>query len=151
MSKKRAFVRYTKQGKLIPGSLIVTTNGDYPDKSATWKEVSTDLCCDDGEQCINLPLTFTTTIDGFPLESGCRGIVEFKCNGVKIWEIRPPVPAGASFEGFVDALNNNYGWVGIFSVIGRGETLRLEMNGDLTKVLCPIGELTMTCRVACIP
>ena len=150
MSKKRAFVRYTKQGKLIPGSLIVTTNGDYPDKSATWNEVPTDLCCDDGEQCINLPLTFTTTIDGFPLNDGCWGIVEFKCNGVKIWEIRPAVPAGASFEEFVDALNNDYSWVGIFSLIDS-DVIRLEMNGDLTKALCPIGELTMIGSVFCVP
>ena len=45
MSKKRGFVRYTKKGKLVPGSLVVTTSGGYPDKSSTWKEVPTDLCC----------------------------------------------------------------------------------------------------------
>lgn len=70
MSKKRAFVRYTKTGKLIPGSLIVTTNGGYPDKSSTWKEVDYDLCCGGGgcnnctpgtiglSQTFNRPLTF---------------------------------------------------------------------------------------------
>jgi len=47
MSKKRAFVRYTKSGKIVPGSLIITTNGGYPDKSSLWKEVNTDLCCND--------------------------------------------------------------------------------------------------------
>lgn len=44
MSKKRAFIRYTKKGKLIPGSLILT-NGTYP-KDGTYLEVNADLCCD---------------------------------------------------------------------------------------------------------
>lgn len=44
MSKKRAFVRYTKQGKLIPGSLIVTTSGGYP-INGLYQEVPMDLCC----------------------------------------------------------------------------------------------------------
>jgi hypothetical protein len=48
MSKQRAFVKYTKQGKIIPGSLIVTTRGGYPNKTgAIWREVSMNLCCDD--------------------------------------------------------------------------------------------------------
>jgi hypothetical protein len=47
MSKQRAFVKYTKQGKIIPGSLIVTTEGGYPNKTgAIWREVSMNLCCD---------------------------------------------------------------------------------------------------------
>ena len=49
MSKKRAFVRYTKSGEIVPGSLIITTNGGYPDKSSLWKEVTVDQCCDGGE------------------------------------------------------------------------------------------------------
>ena len=39
MAKKRAFVRYTKRGTLIPGSLIVTTQGGYP-KDGIYKEVA---------------------------------------------------------------------------------------------------------------
>jgi hypothetical protein len=46
MSKQRAFVRYTKSGKIVPGSMIVT-NGDYPKGPAVWKEVSTNICCED--------------------------------------------------------------------------------------------------------
>ncbi len=37
--KKRAFARYTKKGQLVSGSLVVTTNGGYPDKTSLWKEV----------------------------------------------------------------------------------------------------------------
>ena len=44
MSKKRAFVKYTKAGKLIPGSLIITTSGGYP-TDGLYKEVDVDRCC----------------------------------------------------------------------------------------------------------
>ena len=42
--KKRAFVRYSKQGKIVPGSLILTS-GSFPQGSSTWNEVPADLCC----------------------------------------------------------------------------------------------------------
>jgi hypothetical protein len=45
MSKKRAFVRYTKSGEIVPGSLVITTSGGYPDKTSLWQEVKVDLCC----------------------------------------------------------------------------------------------------------
>lgn len=43
--KKRAFVRYSKQGKVVPGSLILT-GGSFPKGPSTWKEVPADLCCE---------------------------------------------------------------------------------------------------------
>jgi hypothetical protein len=46
MAKQRAFVRYTKSGKIVPGSMIIT-QGSYPEGPALWAEVVTDLCCDD--------------------------------------------------------------------------------------------------------
>lgn len=45
MSKERAFVRYTKAGKIVPGSLILT-QGSYPNGPGLWKEITTDLCCE---------------------------------------------------------------------------------------------------------
>lgn len=42
--KKRAFVRYSKKGKLVPGSLIIT-NGSYPDGPSLWLEIPADICC----------------------------------------------------------------------------------------------------------
>jgi hypothetical protein len=44
MSKQRAFVKYTKSGRIIPGSLIITTNGGYP-RDGPYHEVPTNLCC----------------------------------------------------------------------------------------------------------
>lgn len=45
MSKQRGFVRYTKAGNIVPGSLILT-NGSYPSGPGLWKEITTDLCCE---------------------------------------------------------------------------------------------------------
>lgn len=45
MSKQRAFVRYIKSGNIVPGSLILT-NGSYPSGPGLWKEITTDLCCE---------------------------------------------------------------------------------------------------------
>lgn len=53
MSKKHAFVKYTKKGQLIPGSLVITEG--YPKETANgvWEEVPVNLfCCD--------PITTTT-------------------------------------------------------------------------------------------
>lgn len=57
MSKKRAFVRYSKQGKIVPGSLILT-GGSFPNGPSTWKEVPADLCCDGGGGCEECEATF---------------------------------------------------------------------------------------------
>ncbi len=43
MSKQKAFVRYTKNGRIIPGSLIMSY--DYP-KPGLWAQVLTNICCD---------------------------------------------------------------------------------------------------------
>lgn len=54
MSKKRAFIRYTKSGKIVPGSLIVTTKGGYP-KDGIYKEVGVyfndSMCPPSGLTC----------------------------------------------------------------------------------------------------
>ena len=43
MAKKRAFARYTKKGQLVPGSLIVTTQGGRPDKTSLWRELPVSI------------------------------------------------------------------------------------------------------------
>jgi hypothetical protein len=40
--KKRAFIRYTKKGNIVPGSLIIT-NGSYPSGPALWMEIKITL------------------------------------------------------------------------------------------------------------
>ena len=59
MSKKRAFIRYTKGGNIVPGSLIVTTKGGYP-TGGLYQEVPMDLCCEPpsgSERLVYLPFT----------------------------------------------------------------------------------------------
>jgi hypothetical protein len=63
MSKKRAFVRYTKDGMIVPGSLIVTTKGGYP-TGGLYEEVPVDLCCEPSpgsEPLVYLPFTLGFT------------------------------------------------------------------------------------------
>ena len=60
--KERAFVRYTKKGRIIPGSMIVT-QGSYP-KDGTYKEVMPDLCCS------NHVIRFTPDGPPFPWNAG---------------------------------------------------------------------------------
>ena len=83
MSKKRAFVKYTKSGEIIPGSLIVTTKGGYP-KDGLYKEVTPSLCCDEVDTAAyggRIPVTYTGLIaldkiyDGTPIAS-FTGIAE---------------------------------------------------------------------------
>lgn len=57
--KKRAFVRYSKQGKVVPGSLVITS-GTHPSGPSTWKEVPADLCCEETSE----PFIFTVRPDG---------------------------------------------------------------------------------------
>jgi hypothetical protein len=74
MAKKRAFVRYSKQGKIVPGSLILT-GGSYPQGPATWNEVPVDLCCnriDGGYTCciaIQAVADSETGLYGFTLQT----------------------------------------------------------------------------------
>jgi len=41
----KAYIKYTKRGKIIPGSLILRPN-NTPPSDGVYKEVQTDLCCD---------------------------------------------------------------------------------------------------------
>jgi uncharacterized protein (TIGR02145 family) len=43
MSKNKAWIQYTKQGEIVPGSLIVSPRRP---KNGIWYETITDICCD---------------------------------------------------------------------------------------------------------
>ena len=59
--KKRAFIKYTKKGNIIPGSLIITTNGGYP-VDGLYYETPIDLCCT--PETSRIFISFTTTYNG---------------------------------------------------------------------------------------
>ncbi len=70
MAKKRAFVRYSKNGKIVPGSLILTS-GSFPSGPSTWKEVPVDLCC---ETC--KCYTITSLITGAAQYYDCNNVLQ---------------------------------------------------------------------------
>ena len=113
MSKKRAFVRYSKQGKIVPGSLILTA-GSFPQGPSKWKEVPADLCCDN---------PFIITWDGEDVSLSAIGI-RIKCNGeiVKVALSNQTSTDAASLE---TILNNAFGLIGSFSVTGTVVSLTL--------------------------
>jgi hypothetical protein len=77
MAKKRAFVRYSKQGKIVPGSLILTA-GSYPNGPSTWKEVPADLCCNTVQEGYTCCIAIQAVADE---ESGLYGFTLQVRNG----------------------------------------------------------------------
>lgn len=57
-NRKRAFVKYTTGGKVIPGSIFVGYN---PPKSGRWVEITYDLCCTTTTTTTSTSSTTTTT------------------------------------------------------------------------------------------
>ncbi len=80
--KKRAFVRYSKQGKIVPGSLILT-GGSHPSGPSTWKEVPADLCCDTTAGKDPFIMNVLTS-EGF-FEFGMRGYSNNTIKGIIYW------------------------------------------------------------------
>jgi hypothetical protein len=123
--KKRAFVRYSKQGKIVPGSLILTS-GSYPQGSSTWKEVPADLCCNSG-----VKLTIEAASITFPIDTP---YVQFFCG------TGPTLVAGAVTGTYDDvyelvaALNAQLGYMGEFGVDGNGDVV-LAISVDIATTL----------------
>jgi len=75
--KKRAFVRYSKQGKIVPGSMILT-GGSHPSGPSTWKEVPADLCCNTLQEGYTCCIAIQAIADG---ESELYGFTLETVNG----------------------------------------------------------------------
>lgn len=126
--KKRAFVRYSKQGKIVPGSLILT-GGSYPQGSSTWKEVPADLCCDN-------PIAFTWDENDVSISAVSLHI---KCNGNIVKTVYSN--ANSTTAGNLQSiLNNAFGLIGTFTVVGTVVTL--TMTETQKNELCPNGTLS---------
>jgi hypothetical protein len=128
MAKKRAFVRYSKQGKIVPGSLILTA-GSFPQGSSTWNEVPADLCCDN-------PIEITWDDEDVSLTDIS---IHLKCNGsiVKSAYSSATSSNAATLE---STLNNTFGLIGTFSVVGTVVTL--IMTATQKNEFCPNGTLS---------
>ena len=126
--KKKAFVRYSKQGKIVPGSLILT-GGSHPSGPSTWNEVPADLCCD------LTTLTFTVTnpeINDVTLR--------LFCNGTQINYLYTPRDSEAMLD-IIVILNNTFGVLGTFSN-PSGNIIELVMSASMKTALCPSGTLS---------
>ena len=131
--KQKAFVRYTKKGKIVPGSLIIT-NGSFPQGSSTWKEVPADLCCDE------IQLRFTPTI--IPLETPSLTAIGLYCNGTFLSPIAASAATTfATLQDVVDQYNPYLSGIGgVLSV--EGDELILTVSQTFKNAVCPNGTLS---------
>lgn len=131
MSKKRAFVRYTKSGEIVPGSLIITTNGGYPDKSSIWKEIQTNECCDGGGGTTRL------ASQGFDKESNFFTII---CDGVNLF--RSTGYTGTTTEQWLEYFNSVYGYMGTFSVNPENPNqIFFDIKTEILNSICTSGTI----------
>ena len=126
--KQKAFVRYSKNGKIVPGSLILT-GGSHPQGPSTWNEVPADLCCD------LITLTFTA-----PSPTITDVTLELYCNGTRIHYLYTPSDS-TTIGSLISILNNTFNVVGTFSN-PSGNIINLVMSASIKTALCPSGTLT---------
>ena len=148
---QRAFVRYTKKGHIVPGSLVVTTKGGYP-KNGLYKEVIVDQCC--GNQALRYnPVTGDASpagtnfgaADPFPWTSGYIQLA-FGCVAMNIdaeWSYLYLPGSPANLQELVDILNIRASYVGTFEIAEDGITIILNVNPELAGDMCR-GPLTDT-------
>lgn len=132
MSKKRAFVRYTKSGEIVPGSLIITTNGGYPDKSSLWKEVTVDQCCPgNGGDCtpqLSDKIVTTELELPFPYISNVTCLITLNgtCNNYTYVQDLISVTF-LNWDDVVTFLNTNFSFFGLFSYVAPN-TISLQIS-----------------------
>jgi len=130
MAKKRAFVRYSKNGKLVPGSLIVT-QGTHPDKPSTWKEVPYDICCGGGGCTPRVydPFTtietqenlFTAEFNATQVYWNCTDLLPgFSAanGGLSILVSSPSTFTFSNWNDVINFLNTNLSEIGVFTYLG---------------------------------
>jgi hypothetical protein len=128
MAKKRAFVRYSKQVKIVPGSLILTS-GSYPNGPSTWKEVSADLCCDD---VVVATRVSNATIGNVSIRLYCDSTL------IDDWYSSEN---STSISMLVDILNEQFSDVGVFAAAGSN-AVTITLSATQVKELgCTNGNL----------
>jgi hypothetical protein len=124
--KKRGFVRYTKKGEVVPGSLIIT-NGSYPE-GGTYKEVPYDLCCEDtscnlgGSPVSIAPYQIVIEGDGinflYQTTSNTIFFSLYCFPGYSFyWEGEFSTPVLSSIEEVIDYLNTTFSQFGTFTAV----------------------------------
>jgi hypothetical protein len=127
MAKKRAFVRYTKAGKIVPGSLVLT-NGSYPSGPSTWKEVPMDLCCE--------TITISTQVNDTAITNVS---IRIYCNSTEVVDVTSNQDS-TNGDSLAAILNEEFGAeYGTFAYIEDGTVILTTNKG---KELCPSGYLS---------
>lgn len=127
--KKRAFVRYSKKGKIVPGSLILTS-GSYPNGPSTWKEVSADLCCPIYSSILVLATPQSTEPGQF-----CADFITL--NGTPANFSLYGTGAFGTIEEIVAYLNTNYSNIGAWEVVSATDEtiIGVRLNIEYVNVL----------------
>ena len=123
MEKKRAFVRYSKQGKVIPGSLILT-DGFHPNELATWKEVPVNIC--------GGPVITSTSMATFPILATGFHISLYNSSGAVDVNI---IVAAATVQQLVQTLNYHVDFMGTFKVNPNGVNIDLYPSSIINKII----------------
>ena len=99
--------------------------------------------------CNKPPVTisFNTTGVNFNLPSSCTQAFQFRCNNVGIWTIIVTMTTPGTLTKFFDFLDQNYSWVGTWTL--NGPVISVDLNGNLANLLCPTGVLTASYAGAC--
>jgi hypothetical protein len=127
--KKRAFVRYSKQGKIVPGSLILTS-GSFPEGPSTWKEVPADLCCE--------TVRLSTQVDDLSINNVS---VRFLCDSTVVDTSYSSI-ASTNGASMATILNEEFGSTyGVFTYVTDG-TFILDIKATKVKELCPNGSIS---------
>jgi hypothetical protein len=126
--KKRAFVRYSKQGKIVPGSLILTS-GSHPNGPSTWKEVPADLCAGPILDSADSGLLASFPWNSFP-------VLVVYCNETNQYFFAPTLDTIAppeNIEHLVSELNTYASTFGTFSVAPGGQSILLNLSPSMAK------------------
>lgn len=142
---QRAFVRYTKKGHIVPGSLIVTTKGGYP-KDGTYKEVIVDQCCGNQALRYNLITGENSNVgigpwgaaNPFPWSSGWV-YLSFGCLAMSYdaeWADIYVPGNPATLQELVHILNERASFIGTFEIAEDGVSLILNISPEAASNAC---------------
>jgi hypothetical protein len=125
--KKRAFVRYSKQGKIVPGSLILT-GGSFPQGPSTWNEVPADLCAGPILNSAN-----SGTLAPFPWSYYPDLVVYCNEENRFFYSPLPLAPVPQTIEQLVQILNTYASHYGTFSIAPGGQSVLLNLSQAMAK------------------
>jgi hypothetical protein len=118
--KLKAFVRYDGSQRVVPGSLILRKNKP---KVGTWKEVSSNYCCD-GIGINHTPSSLSIANVDLTLTCSSGKSVVVNTN-----------TASTNMVTLLAALNASAGYLGVFTS-PNGTIVNFVVNTDVANTLC---------------